>query len=175
MSRGIGRVTGHRSIEPPINPAGRTADYPPDGSARIARTGQTPARASARTACKMPRIHLTGLSEKSSVKAIRVETPTGPRWEFGLNTKLLHNAEFLKDEKDARQGDLFVQPDRELTGQRLKVGVLYEDASLDSVAVVAGRCDHKLRMPASPLPKIEELAMSAKWLGSGREQSRTAG
>ena len=31
--------------------------------------------------------------------------------------------------------------------------------------IAAGRCDAKLRMPQAPLPKIEELAITAQWLG----------
>ncbi len=117
-------------------------------------------------------IHLSGLDEKRPIKAIRIEGPGG-RWEYGLNPRALDNAEFVKDSRDPRQGDLFFQPSRDLAGQRLKVGVLYEDKSLQTFAVTAGKVDPRLRLSQPPLPKVEELKVTAQWLGQdGSDRSR---
>ena len=62
------------------------------------------------------RIHLARLGEKSPVKVDPGRGPAGTRWEFGPNPQLLNNAELIRDAKDASQGDLFFQPDRDLTG-----------------------------------------------------------
>ena len=112
------------------------------------------------------RLHLSGLSPRFAIKSIRVETSAGVGWEFGLNPQLLNNAEFVKDAKDPQQGDFFFQPDRDLSGARLRLSVAYEgNVPPDGVAVAGGRCDAKLRMPQAPLPKVEELTLITKWLG----------
>ncbi len=121
------------------------------------------------------RLHLTGLSQKLGVKAIRVEMAGGSRWESGVNSQLLNHAELVKDEKDPHQADFFLQPDREMTGQRLRLRLLYDDGSPDGTVVAAGRCNPNLRMPQGPLPKIEELAMTAQWLGQDGSLPLAAG
>ena len=87
------------------------------------------------------------------------------KWESGSNPELLPNAEYWPDPKKPGEGDLFFQPDRDLKGQKLKVLVLYANETLDAATVAAGRCDPKLRMPESPLPRISELAATARWVG----------
>src|SRR6516165_9212859 len=59
--------------------------------------------------CRDVRIHLSRLSAKSPVKAVRIECPPGSRWEFGTNPKLLANAELIRDPKDPSQADLYFQ------------------------------------------------------------------
>jgi len=121
------------------------------------------------------RIHLSRLSAKAAVKAIRIECPPSSRWEFGTNPKLLANAELVRDAKDQSQADLFFQPDRDLNAQRLRVTVLYENEQRDSVAIAAGRCDPKLRMPESPLPNLVESKAAARWLGQDGADSERLG
>jgi len=111
------------------------------------------------------RIHLGKLSPQVAVKAVRIEGPAGARWESGLNPKLLSNAELIRDSEDLSQGDVFFQPDRDLSAQRLKVMVAYDNEKLDTATIVAGRCDPKLRMPLAPLPKLIERGVTALWLG----------
>jgi hypothetical protein len=111
------------------------------------------------------RIHLSRLSANSPVRAIRIECPPGSRWEFGTNPKLLGNAELIRDAKDPSQAELYFQPDRDLSSQRTRIMVLYENEKLDSVTIIAGRCDPKLRMPSSPLPELVEHSSKARWLG----------
>lgn len=111
------------------------------------------------------RIHLAGVSRKVQVKAMRVEGTGGAKWESGANPELLPNAEYWPDPKKPGEGDLFLQPDRDLKGQSLKVRVLYVNDTLDSATVVAGRCTPKLRMPEPPMPRISDLAATARWLG----------
>src|SRR4029077_14491744 len=71
------------------------------------------------------RIHLSKLGVKVPIKAIRIDGPTGPRWQFGANPQLLSSAELVRDAKDPSQGDLFFQPERDMGAQRLKLTVFY--------------------------------------------------
>ncbi len=67
------------------------------------------------------RIHLSRLSTKLTLKGIRVVETNGTSWESGPNPKLLPGAELMRDSKDPTQADLFLQPNRDMTGQRLKI------------------------------------------------------
>src|SRR5579883_3158104 len=112
------------------------------------------------------RIHLSKLETQVKVKAIRIDGAAGTHWEFGTNPQLLPSAELIRDEKDPSQGDLFFQPQRNLSGLRLRLTVLYENEQRDGATVAAGRCDPALRVHQAPLPRVEEeRAVTAKWLG----------
>jgi hypothetical protein len=121
------------------------------------------------------RIQLTALSTRIPVQAIRIEASGGAKWESGANPQLLPSAEFWPDPKKHGEGQLHFQPDRDLKGQRLKVLVLYANETIDSATLVAGRCDPKLRTPESPLPKISELAVKARWLGQDGQDATGPG
>ena len=99
------------------------------------------------------------------MKATRVEAPAGAIWESGTNPRLYPNAELIRDAKKPSEGALFFQPDRDLNAQQLKVKVAYQDDKIESVTLVAGPCDPKLRMPESPLPELIEGSLKATWLG----------
>jgi hypothetical protein len=43
--------------------------------------------------------------------------------------------------------------------------VLYDNEKLESVTIIAGRCDPKLRMPSLPLPELVESSATVHWLG----------
>ena len=111
------------------------------------------------------RIRLTAVSTRVPVKAMRVEGPGAMKWESGSNPELLPSAEYWPDPKKPGEGDLFFQPDRDLKGQKLKILVLYANKTLDAATITAGRCDPKLRIPESPLPRISELSATARWVG----------
>ena len=121
------------------------------------------------------RIHLSRLATKLNLKSIRIEGQKGTVWESGTNPKLLANAELVRDANDPTQGDVYFQPPRDTAGQRLKLTVCYENEQFDAIELVAGRCDPKLRMPQSPLPKLSEPAATAKWLGQDGENPGGAG
>jgi hypothetical protein len=110
-------------------------------------------------------IHLSGMAVGVAVKAIRIEGPAGARWEQGRNPKLLSNAELIRDPKDASKGELYFQPDRDLSNHRLKVMVAYDNDNLDVTVLIAGACNAALSMPASPLPELIEGDVRAVWLG----------
>jgi hypothetical protein len=120
-------------------------------------------------------IHLSRLSPGVAVKAIRIEGPAGARWEQGTNPKLLSNAELVRDARDASEGELYFQPDRDLSAQRLKVMVAYENDRLDTATLVAGRCDPALALPASPMPELREGALEAAWLGQDGANASSPG
>jgi hypothetical protein len=111
------------------------------------------------------RIRLFGVSTKVAVKAIRIDGPAGAKWESGANPELLPNAEFVADAKKPGEGDLFFQPETDVKGQKLRIALLYENETRDATAVLAGRCDAKLRIPSLPLPRFTEAAVTARWLG----------
>jgi hypothetical protein len=111
------------------------------------------------------RIHLSRLSPKVAVKALRIEGPSGARWEFGTNPKLFPNAELVRDPKDPSQADLFFQPLQTFASARITVKVAYENEKLDTTTVNVGRCDPELRMPQTPLPELTERGLKAEWLG----------
>ena len=81
------------------------------------------------------RIHLSGVSTRVAVKAVRIEGPGAAKWESGANPQLLATAEFWADPKKQGDGDLFFQPDRDLKGQKLKVIVLYANETMDAAPV----------------------------------------
>jgi hypothetical protein len=113
------------------------------------------------------RIALAKLSPKNEVRAALLEGPGGARWEFGRNIAGHHNAEIVRDAKDPSQADLFFQPERDLSGQKLKLSITYADGKTDAAIVTAGRSDPKLRMPQAlaVLPRLTRTPMTARWLG----------
>jgi hypothetical protein len=120
-------------------------------------------------------IHLTRLSTKLNLIGIRVAGTNGASWESGPNPKLLSTAELIRDPKDPTQADLFFQPVRDMSGQRLKLTAVYQNDQLDTTTVVAGRCDPKLHVPSLPLPKLSELNATVRWLGQdGSNAARPA-
>jgi hypothetical protein len=111
------------------------------------------------------RLALGKLTPGKKVTSVRVEDPASARWAFGINHEGYHNAEFLPDENDPTGGKLYFQPDRDLSGHKLKVTVTYETDKKDSTVVVAGRCDPKLAMPKVSLPKVSAVSVKSRWLG----------
>jgi hypothetical protein len=111
------------------------------------------------------RIHVTRLATKLKLIAIRVVGTNGASWESGPNPKLLSTADLVRDPKDPTQGDLFFQPVRDMSGQRLKVTAIYENEQFDTTTIAAGRCDPNLRVTQPPLPKLTELTATVRWLG----------
>ena len=121
------------------------------------------------------RIHLTRLATRLNLIAIRVVGTNGASWESGPNPKLLSSAELIRDPKDPSQADVFFQPARDISGQRLKLTAVYENDQLDSTTVAAGRCDPNLRVPQLPLPKVTELSATVRWLGQDDSNSARPG
>jgi hypothetical protein len=111
------------------------------------------------------RIRLSGLGVKVPIRSIRLDSPSGGHWEFGSNPQLQSYAELVRDAKDPSQGDLYFQPERDVAGQRLRITVSYANEKRDATTVAGGRFAPTLRMPESPLPKIEERPLTARWLG----------
>jgi hypothetical protein len=121
------------------------------------------------------KIRLAGLGVKVPIKAIRIDGSGGTHWEFGTNPQLLPNAELLRNAKDASQGDLVFQPERNPNGQRLKITVLYENEKRDVATVTATRIDPALSMVQAPPPKIEEKPLTVQWLGQDGEGRTRSG
>src|SRR5262249_14438657 len=76
------------------------------------------------------------------------------RWQFGTNPQGDGNAEFVRDSHDPGRGDLFFQPDRDLTGQTLQVTVTYANGKSDSAGVTAGPTDPRRTVPPTLLPVL---------------------
>ena len=120
-------------------------------------------------------IALSKLAAGVAVKAIRIEGSGKMRWEFGMNPRLLSNAELIRDAKNPSGGELYFQPDRDLKGQRLKVLLAYANDTFETASLVAGRCDAGLRVPLSPLPALNEAALKTTWLGQDGGNSGSPG
>jgi hypothetical protein len=110
-------------------------------------------------------IRLDGLAAGLAIKAIRIEAPGPVRWESGTNPRLFRNAELICDARIPGRGDLYLQPDRDVAGVRLRVLIAYDQDKTESTTLVAGRCDAGLRMPAARLPETIDLATKVDWLG----------
>jgi hypothetical protein len=121
------------------------------------------------------RIALSRLSPKNEVNSARLEGPSGARWEFGRNPKAHPNAELVRDTKDPLQADFYIHPDRDLSGQKLKLTINYADGKTDSTVVTAGRTDPKLRMPPPALPTLITHATTGRWIGQDNTPGVGAG
>ncbi len=119
-------------------------------------------------------IRLTQLAPKVNVKAIRVEGPAKRRWEFGTNPTLLPSAELIR-RAEPSTGDLYFQPERDLSGQQLKLIVAYENDQFESAVVSAGACDPRLATSQSPLPVLSEGTLKVTWLGQDGTDPRALG
>jgi hypothetical protein len=108
---------------------------------------------------------LSKLAAGVAVKVIHIEGSGKTRWEFGMNPKLLSNAELIRDAKDPSRGELYFQPNTDLKGQRLRLTLSYDNDKLEATTLVAGRCDAELKVPSTPLPELNERALEATWLG----------
>ena len=102
---------------------------------------------------------------QGSLKATRVEAPAGAIWESGTNPRLLSQCRTDPRRQETVGGELFFQPDRDLNAQQIKVKVAYQDDKIETVTLVAGPCDPKLRMPESPLPELIDGSLKATWMG----------
>ena len=92
------------------------------------------------------RIRLSKLGVKVPIQSIRIDSPSSAHWEFGGNPQLYPNAELIRDLKDSSQGDFYFQPERDLTGQRLRITVFYANEKRDVATVAAGRIAPSLRL-----------------------------
>ncbi len=114
------------------------------------------------------RIRLARLGVKVPIKSIRIDGQGGTHWEFGTNPQLLPNAELIRNTKDASQGDLFFQPERDLSGQRLKITVVYENDKRDGATVTASRINPALRMAPVAVAEDRGTAPDREMARSGR-------
>ncbi len=116
------------------------------------------------------RIRLSKLSVKAPIRSIRIDSPSGSHWEFGPNPQLFSNAELIRDVKDPSRGDLFLQPEQDLTGQRLKITVFYANEKRDVATVTGGR--FASNAPCDPGTATEDRGTVAEreMAGPGRGQ-----
>ena len=121
------------------------------------------------------RINLAKLSPKDRIKSIDIDDPKIARWSFGTNPKGSHNAEFVPNSNDPTSGELFFQPDRDLSGRRLSVTVTYESGKEDTAVVAAGKCDQKLATAKATLPKLGALTLTSKWHGQDGGSEKGSG
>ena len=121
------------------------------------------------------RIRLARLGVRVPIKAIRIDGPGGTHWEFGRNPQLLPIAELIRNSKDASQGDLFFQPARDLSGQRLKITVLYENEKRDVAAVTASRIRPGTSDGSGPVAAGRGTAPHRELARTGRRGPRSTG
>lgn len=111
--------------------------------------------------------HLTfsHLFPGTAVSAVTVVDAAGHGWESGLNPSSRDNAEFVRDASDPTKGDLFLSPDRDLTGQVLNVTVTYADGKTDPTSIIAGKTDPGLKMPDPTPVSVSWDTFRARWVG----------
>ncbi|MBX6316743.1 MAG: hypothetical protein IRY99_28095, partial [Isosphaeraceae bacterium] len=90
---------------------------------------------------------LSHLSTGLGVPAVSIHGPDGLAWEYGLNPSAANNAELVRRVDDPSQADLYLNPDRDLSGQPLTVTVRYSNGTTDSQTINAGQTDPALPMP----------------------------
>jgi hypothetical protein len=111
------------------------------------------------------RIALANLSPGIEVASVRVQAEGGRGWQSGVNPDGLSNAELVRRGDDPSRADLFLNPDRDLSGTTLKLVVTYTNGKADAQALTAGHCDPSLRMTAATLPVVEPIKLDIRWLG----------
>ncbi|GAC1470050.1 MAG: hypothetical protein NVSMB9_14680 [Isosphaeraceae bacterium] len=110
-------------------------------------------------------VSLSHLFPATAINGVSVVDQAGRGWEFGINPKVRNNAEFLRHSDDPRQGDLYFNPDHDLSGQTLTVTVSYADGKMDHTTLLGGRVDPNLAMPVSAPPTVLWDTFRAHWIG----------
>lgn len=111
-------------------------------------------------------LRLAGLLAASPIQSIRVDTPTGDSWEYGLNPSGRRNAEFVANAGDATKGELFFSPTANLNGQLLTLRVAYNSGKVDTSTITAGATDPARRSTAATnLPALTRNVGSVAWIG----------
>jgi hypothetical protein len=121
------------------------------------------------------RLELRGLSPGIEVRSVLIEGPAGIRWRFGVNADGDANAELVRDRKEQARADLYFQPTGDLSGQRLRLTLVYALGQTDVASVVAGPTDPARRMPAVKLPEPIAHTITARWLGQDRSPGARPG
>ncbi len=111
------------------------------------------------------RIEIAGLATQQDLKSISLESPDGAGWEYGLNTARRSNAELMRESEDRSRGSLFFSPDRDLTGQKLRLRVTYATERSNATALVAGPTDPERAMRKPLEIRIRPNRHSVQWLG----------
>lgn len=110
-------------------------------------------------------IALENLSPKIEVKSVGVRAPDGTTWQSGVNPKGHPNAELLRKGDDLAKAVLFLNPDKNRAGQKLRVAVLYANDKIDEAVVVAGPSDPRKATPSPKTPTLVANRIKARWLG----------
>jgi hypothetical protein len=116
------------------------------------------------------RLALSRLSPKLEIKSVGLEGPAGLRWESGMNLHGYHNAELIRNAKDRTQADFLFQPERNLSGQTLRLTVTYANDRTDTTTVRAGLSEPTRAMPPVALPTLSTHQITGRWLGQDGSQ-----
>ncbi|WP_165068489.1 right-handed parallel beta-helix repeat-containing protein [Paludisphaera rhizosphaerae] len=110
-------------------------------------------------------IRLSGLSKKVDVRAVRIDGPSGTKWESHINPEMLPACELRLDPSKPGEGDLFFQPTRDLDGGPLAVRILYTNDTGDRASIAAGKFDPRRKAAEPPAPTVVVAEAQVKWLG----------
>ena len=116
------------------------------------------------------RISLTKLSPGIDVQSVTVDGPPGASWRYGVNREAVNNADLILDASDSTKADLYIAPDRDLSGTTLTVTLVYANGKTDRTTLVAGRTQPGLAMPATPILPTIRPGLSASWIGQDGTQ-----
>ncbi|MFO0953933.1 MAG: hypothetical protein U0835_22805 [Isosphaeraceae bacterium] len=111
------------------------------------------------------RLGMTRLSRNEKIREITLEDSDGARWVYGINKEGRNDADIYVDPKNPTQASLFIQPDRDFAGRKLKLTVSYEGGKSDATTLVGGKTNPKLAMAPIRLPKVTEIKVTSTWLG----------
>jgi hypothetical protein len=110
-------------------------------------------------------IELVRLSPDVEIQSATIQAPDGAIWEYGVNPKGLPNAELLRSGEERGRAELFFQPDKDRSGQTLRLRIGYANGKSDTTTVVAGKFDPRRAVARPPLPRFTQHQIKARWLG----------
>ena len=97
------------------------------------------------------------------------------RWESGNNSRLLSNAELIRDAKNPSLGELYFQPDRDLNGRVLKLIVAYDNEKFDECDPGRRHVRRRAAGAGVSFVRAERSLAQGKLARPGRCQPRVAG
>lgn len=111
------------------------------------------------------RFTLDHLYPPTAISGVTVTRSAGAGWAAGNNPEGLNNAEFVRNPSDPTRGDVYINPDVNLSGQPLTVTILYADGRTDRTTLTGGLTDPNKATPLAPPQNVSWNTLTTRWLG----------